>query len=390
VVLLLVYALVVARRRRADEDFYPEVAAEDTRVMDRPEPVVAAAAMDQDFADDQTLDEQRVAVEPRRAEAARADDLRAETARAEAERAETAEETGSETNDVIGEADIYIAYGRYPQAIGLLLGVLEENPGRNDVRLKLLELYAETRDRDAFDAHMTELLARCDDDEALLTARELAAQFGDEVPATSGTGNPGETLDEDDLDLDELAAQDESHGGEFALSEVKDFDADDNFDEVDDLEFDDAAASAAITGAADAQAPLGSEDFELELDDLAEDDAGSAEDTSHHRAGDSLGGDLGIDFDPERQRNGEEHADAEPEDLTSGDDLDLDLDDAEALDDDAFDFEDAGDTAGTKLDLARAYIDMGDQDGARDILNEVVAEGNSEQQQRAQAMLEEL
>ena len=33
---------------------------------------------------------------------------------------------------------------------------------------------------------------------------------------------------------------------------------------------------------------------------------------------------------------------------------------------------------------------MGDQDGARDILNEVVAEGNAEQQQRAQAMLEEL
>ena len=33
---------------------------------------------------------------------------------------------------------------------------------------------------------------------------------------------------------------------------------------------------------------------------------------------------------------------------------------------------------GTKLDLARAYMDMGDPDGARSILEEVLAEGNSE------------
>ena len=33
---------------------------------------------------------------------------------------------------------------------------------------------------------------------------------------------------------------------------------------------------------------------------------------------------------------------------------------------------------GTKLDLARAYMDMGDPDGARSILEEVLAEGNAE------------
>ncbi|MCP4929456.1 MAG: hypothetical protein GY918_10430 [Gammaproteobacteria bacterium] len=45
---------------------------------------------------------------------------------------------------------------------------------------------------------------------------------------------------------------------------------------------------------------------------------------------------------------------------------------------------------GTKLDLARAYIDMGDPDGARSILNEVIEEGGESQQQEARQLLEEL
>ena len=45
---------------------------------------------------------------------------------------------------------------------------------------------------------------------------------------------------------------------------------------------------------------------------------------------------------------------------------------------------------GTKLDLARAYIDMGDPDGARSILNEVLDEGGESQQQEARQLLEEL
>jgi pilus assembly protein FimV len=45
---------------------------------------------------------------------------------------------------------------------------------------------------------------------------------------------------------------------------------------------------------------------------------------------------------------------------------------------------------GTKLDLARAYIDMGDPDGARSILSEVLDEGGEPQQQEARQLLEEL
>ena len=49
-----------------------------------------------------------------------------------------------------------------------------------------------------------------------------------------------------------------------------------------------------------------------------------------------------------------------------------------------------GDEVGTKLDLARAYIDMGDPDGARSILDEVMDEGNDSQKQEAQQLLQQI
>ena len=45
---------------------------------------------------------------------------------------------------------------------------------------------------------------------------------------------------------------------------------------------------------------------------------------------------------------------------------------------------------GTKLDLARAYMDMGDPEGARNILEEVLHEGSVAQKQEAQRLLESL
>ena len=45
---------------------------------------------------------------------------------------------------------------------------------------------------------------------------------------------------------------------------------------------------------------------------------------------------------------------------------------------------------GTKLDLARAYVDMGDPSGARSILEEVLDEGDEGQKQQAQHLLDSL
>jgi pilus assembly protein FimV len=44
----------------------------------------------------------------------------------------------------------------------------------------------------------------------------------------------------------------------------------------------------------------------------------------------------------------------------------------------------------TKFDLAKAYQEMGDRDGAREILQEVIKEGDGEQQAQAQKLLDSL
>ena len=59
-------------------------------------------------------------------------------------------------------------------------------------------------------------------------------------------------------------------------------------------------------------------------------------------------------------------------------------------DEEDFDFLAGTDEAATKLDLARAYVEMGDSDGARDILEEVALEGNDEQKKEAQELLKNL
>lgn len=49
-----------------------------------------------------------------------------------------------------------------------------------------------------------------------------------------------------------------------------------------------------------------------------------------------------------------------------------------------------GDEVATKLELAKAYEEMGDKEGARELLGEVAKEGNAEQQAKAQSMLAKL
>lgn len=60
-------------------------------------------------------------------------------------------------------------------------------------------------------------------------------------------------------------------------------------------------------------------------------------------------------------------------------------------DEEEFDFFDAsGDEVATKLDLARAYMDMGDEEGARVILDDVIESGNEKQIAEAQNMMERM
>ena len=57
------------------------------------------------------------------------------------------------------------------------------------------------------------------------------------------------------------------------------------------------------------------------------------------------------------------------------------------VDEDEFPGEDG---VGTKLDLAKAYLDMGDPEGARSMLEEVLAEGNDVQKGEARRLMTEI
>ena len=62
-----------------------------------------------------------------------------------------------DAGDALAEADIYIAYGRYAQAMDLLRKATLSDPDNPAYRLKLLDLAAETGDRDQADQQMMEL-----------------------------------------------------------------------------------------------------------------------------------------------------------------------------------------------------------------------------------------
>ncbi|WP_417552316.1 FimV/HubP family polar landmark protein [Marinomonas fungiae] len=68
-----------------------------------------------------------------------------------------------------------------------------------------------------------------------------------------------------------------------------------------------------------------------------------------------------------------------------------DMEGAEDDDEEPIDFFDAsGDEVATKLDLARAYMDMGDEEGARVILEDVINSGNQSQVAEASSMMERM
>jgi pilus assembly protein FimV len=113
----------------------------------------------------------------------------------------------------------------------------------------------------------------------------------------------------------------------------------------------------------------GVEEVEEDLPELSDDDLAAAESAEEES------GEPPVASDP-----------ASSKAASSADDIE----EADLGDDDDFDFLTGTDEASTKLDLARAYVEMGDVDGARDILEEVALEGNEEQKAEAQDLLKNL
>ena len=293
-----------------------------------------------------------------------------------------------------------------------------------------------------------------DDLDALLmeSAEELkedeAAQFGKtvaeveaeaEAEAATQTAEVGDDEDEEDLDLDfnvvkPTADEDleaELLADNLSTSADEDEDLDFNFDlpdEEDSLIEDAVGASGDASGEEESEEEAGADDLDemLSFDmELLDDDEPEAETRPEPEPEPKAEDGEDLDFDLDAMISGldDEASSDEPqrakkpgelveEELTANiaHDLDLSLDDdieemlaedegdielVEEGDEDlnmdeGFDLLDGADEVETKLDLARAYIEMDDTEGARDILGEIVRDGSAEQQAEAQSLLDKL
>ncbi|WP_105101485.1 FimV/HubP family polar landmark protein [Microbulbifer pacificus] len=257
-----------------------------------------------------------------------------------------------------------------------------------------------------------------------LESEQSSLEMAAEGPASESTSQPAA---DSELEFDDLIAD-----GELDLESL------DGLEGLGDLDIDtdfDVSAEPSANTASTPMAEEGGLDFELDLTPMEDDgDLVSAEgdvrgdavpagnDTELSVEDGNLDGldldsidldsiDLG-DFDDlgEIDLGGESAAS-----VSGGLELEEDLDvavaeesaprkqaaaDDEALGDLGFNLEsdldselnllEGSDEVSTKLELAQAYLDMGDKDGAREILGEVVEEATGEHQQRAKDMLKHM
>lgn len=278
--------------------------------------------------------------------------------------------------DPIAEAEVYLAYGRDAQAEEILKEALAKDAGRHELRLKLLQIYSSRKNVAAFEPVAEELHAALGDESnpLWLKAAEMGRRlnpanplFAQPQPATPAAAEAGQ-----------VAAEPSGEGPQPPAAETVPPAPDDQ----------DAAPARAEENL-----------LEFDLDALRLDLAAPSEKdraTEEEAAGKEQ--DAGLEFDldaiPAHPPGPAEPSAAAPEEAPAMPMLDLsgislELNDSAGEPPPAEPTEEnlAWQEAATKLDLAKAYLDMGDKEGAREILEEVIQEGNAEQQESARKFL---
>jgi pilus assembly protein FimV len=327
-------------------------------------------------------------------------------------------------NDALVQAQSHIDRGHLNQAADVLEQAIKYETKRSDLRLKLMEVYGLQNDKDGFITQERQLVANGENHaqveqlksrfpamavlaagvSAAVAAAALDAQYVKDLMEDKPASVPeaeAEAFDTDfDLSLDELeaaspAAVDNADQQTFeallqqqteakpASEDLSDFDldlqleppssqSDDDFlsgleDQMKDVS---PVEPPTLTPAAldDLDLP---EDFDLSLAD--EPEAPAAKPDGFASELDDVNAEL------DRLSQSLESPPIEPS--FTAEDAALGGDEPE------FDFLSGTDEVATKLDLAQAYIDMGDADGARDILSEVLTEGDEAQRGEAKEML---
>lgn len=327
------------------------------------------------------------------------------------------EETGEV--DPMAEADVYIAYGRYGQAEELVRQGLERNPRNQELKLKLFEILYATKNIGAFTA-LAEAVKAEGLPETDPGAWESVATMGTKlVPGnalfTTGTSTESapeqDSQDEmkelNDLDLGDLAAsldlEDESKEAQakeissgsaevvqktsppvssdsLSQSEAKD----DNAPDLDNLGDELASLDSALEFDLDE-----TDSGRLDLEKIAEDAVTPAKDETLSLDLPSLDMDMDLDAakDTSLSLEGVEGLELDTQEVERLELPEVDELSAESAGEFGEDTADSSDEVNTKLDLARAYLEMGDEEGARSILQEVVNEGSEQQKLAAQKMM---
>ncbi|HET8551869.1 MAG TPA: FimV/HubP family polar landmark protein [Gammaproteobacteria bacterium] len=407
VVLVLIAAFIVIRKQRRKA----AIAADNEPVMIIDEPVSDEA----DDAPDLQAEEFVAAAGP----------LHDDTA------AESAESTADEAQDPIAEADFHVDYGLYDQAAEIIRNGIEIDPGRDELKLKLFQIYFAAGDAAGFSSAAREYASEWGADhpaeweEVTAMGRQLvpeeplfAAGFDQTLPGSPDTPTEVPTelstelgtdtateLPGDDEEPDEVIADPRDQGLDF------DFDLGKSAPAAEDGEAEPVAEETFEQPAAEVQ-PEFETSFDMDKPTAAEAstdfDLGDLEAELNPEAGDTGYGsnaltDTQTEFEdairelsefvdtnfPNESSAGSQPAEspvAEEPDFAPLETLAAD-DESEA---ETFDDDDGLDEMSTKLDLARAYMDMGDPEGARSILEEVIEEGAKQYQDQARELLDKV
>ncbi len=287
--------------------------------------------------------------------------------------------------DPVAEADVYLAYGRDLQAEEILKEAMRGNPERMAIRTKLLEVYAKRRDTKGFELLATQLFALTrGEGEDWTKAQEMGQQIDPENPLyqpggapVGGTAAAGQMIEQ--LGASTMPQSVLPSPSQFRSTLAASQTSDSGLMDLDlDLGQPSAPAPLEQTQAfapappAPARAPAdGAMTLDFDAPDLslpaAEPAPAMAQAVEFDLSGISLDLDM-PDAIPTRSGGGD----------TSPGEMDL-----PSLDGD-------DDPLSRKLELAEEFRQIGDLEGARDLLQEVIAKAEGGLKSKAQGMLDGL
>ncbi len=299
---------------------------------------------------------------------------------------------GAEAGDVdpIAEAEVYLAYGRDQQAEEILKEALAKDPTLHDVRAKLLEIYASRQDRAAFEPHARSLHDALDGqgtlwDKVAKLGRGIDpanALYGGAAVAAEAVADNAFVASAMDIDLDNELM------GSVPPATVAPEPA---------AAVDDDPLRAALLGddPVVTDAPPRALAPELDIESLLADaEQVAAEPAPAEPAVEENKHMLDFDFQLDTPAAAasplETLAASEPDANSIDFDFSLDSLGAETPAVSTAGMSVSDDPLSTKLDLARVYLDMGDKDGAREVLEELVAEADGALKQEAASLLSSL